>query len=144
MPGLQQKPTPGRPPKLPAGLDPVTAGRFGLWLFGLRNQQAAKKRTTRPRHVDGSGVLNAFVRLAMPWTVEEYPGYRRLLADLFNVKILTVDKWIYSDRGLPLRHAARMAEICRERSAAYAALAAEFEAWPKRGNRPLKRRHRGG
>ncbi len=127
--GSQHKP-------LPEGLDPVTAGRYGLWLLGVRSHNRALKRTISPKRVWGYGPLHRLATLLSPWTIEEYPGYRRFMASLCGVAIRTSDRWFYGADRLPRKHARRLAAICVERAAAYEALAKEFEAW---ADRPVER-----
>src|SRR6202022_4813473 len=40
----------------PPGLDPVTAGRFGLWLLGKRNHFRAMRRSVSASRVSGCGL----------------------------------------------------------------------------------------
>lgn len=124
--------------RLPTGLDPVTAGRFGLWLLGKRAQHRAAKRRLTPSRVYGSALVARFAALTMPWTVEEYPGYRRFAAALCGVAVATADRWLYGNRRLPAKHARTLAALCRTKAEQYAALAADFEAhaeaWAEAGD----------
>lgn len=105
MPGFQQ---------LPPGLDPVTAGRFGLWLLGKRSHARAQKRTYRAVGVRGISVTGRLVNLILPWTVEEYPGYLRVLAEICGVSIRTVPHWINGTRPLPLKHCHTLLRIAEQ------------------------------
>lgn len=86
----------------------------------------------------------------LPWSVWEYPGTRKAIAELAEVSEGTVKKWLYKDDLLPRKHAARFAALCRERAAAFEALAIEFEEWAvrpvdvKEARKGLKRERRGG
>ena len=136
-----------RPPDLPPGLSPVTAGRLGLWLLGKRQHNRALKRTVFPKGAIGYGLVNHMVNLLSAWTVEEYPGYRRLLAEWAGVAIKTSDRWLYGCDRLPRRHALRFASLCRERGSALLRLGDEFEAWadrPAEASKRVKREDRGG
>lgn len=123
---------------LPPGLDPVQAGRFGLWLLGKRSQARAAKRIVSGSRVPGVGAFGKVVTLSTPWTVEEYPGYTRFFSWLCGVERGTIREWLYMPQRLPKKQAARLADWCTERAAAYAALAEEFRAWSER---PAKKRH---
>lgn len=78
--------------------------------------------------------------LLVPWTIEEYPGYRKFMASLCDVKVATSDQWLYGARNLPRKHARRFAEVCRQRAEAFAALAEEFEALADRPKDARERR----
>jgi len=103
--------------QLPPGLDPVTAGRFGLWLLGKRSHTRAQRRRVSASHVPGSGLAQRFVSLIAPWTIAEYPGRRRLLGGLCGVAVATTDDWLYREQRLPAAHAQRLSTICREKAA---------------------------
>lgn len=103
-------------PQLPTGLDPVTAGRFGLWLLGKRSHARAQRRSVSASRVPGCGIAHRFVALIAPWSVHEYPGRDRILPALCEVSIETARDWLYRDRMLPPKHARRMAEIARQRA----------------------------
>lgn len=62
------------------------------------------------------------MHLFVPWTIHEYPGPKRLLAEWLGVKRSTVDNYLYKDK-LPAKHALTLERICRERAAAFLALA---------------------
>lgn len=137
--------------ELPFGLDPVTAGRFGLWLLGKRNHLRAQRRSVSASRVPGSGLAQRFLSLTAPWTVEEYPGRRRLLAELCGVSVATTDDWLYREQRLPPRHARRLERIAALREAAWGQLrddlakhAAEREAINARPRGFLKNRPRRG
>jgi hypothetical protein len=48
---------------LPPGLDPVTAGRFGLWLLGKRNHFRAMRRSVSASRVSAVVLQHRFVAL---------------------------------------------------------------------------------
>ena len=102
--------------RLPSGLDPVVAGRFGLWLLGKRNHRKAHFRRVSPSRVPGSGLAHRFLWLFAPWTVEEYPGPRRFLAGLCQVSRATTDDWLYRGRPLPPAHAHHLSRIARQQA----------------------------
>ena len=132
-------------PRLPPGVSPITAGRLGLWYLGLISHQRAIKRTVSPRGALGYGLVNQLANLVAPWTIEEYPGYRRFLSSLCGVAMKTSDRWLYGCDRLPRKHAARLGALCRERAAAFEALASEFEEWADRPvGKGIRRTDRGG
>src|ERR1700720_3689012 len=98
---------------LPAGLDPVQAGRFGLWLLGQRSHRRAQLRTVSASRVPGSSLAQRFVLLFMPWRITQYPGRHRFLPVLCGVSIGTARLWLYREEKLPPKHARRMAEVAR-------------------------------
>src|SRR5215472_9629610 len=59
---------------LPPGLDPVSAGRIGLWLLSRRSHNAPQKRTAFPQREWRKTPAAKFVRLICQWHVYEYPG----------------------------------------------------------------------
>src|SRR5271165_3506025 len=73
------------PPKLPRGLDPVTAGRFGLWLLGKRQHMRARRRNSCPATYAPRSIVDRVVALVWRWTVAEYPGMHRGLGDLLGL-----------------------------------------------------------
>jgi hypothetical protein len=111
---------------LPAGLDPITAGRFALWMLGKRSHRRAQRRTVSASRVWGGGLAQRFVTLVAPWTVEEYPGRLRLLAGLCGVTAATSKDWLYRDKRLPAKHAHRLHSIAIERAEQWYALAADL------------------
>lgn len=114
--------------ELPPGLDPVAAGRFGLWLLGKRSHQRALKRRVTGTSVRGTAMAGRLVALLLPWTVDEYPGAKRFTAAICGVSQRTVERWFWSDVRLPPKHAATLAALCRSRAEQFAALADELEA----------------
>jgi hypothetical protein len=54
--------------------------------------------------------------LIAPWTIQEYPGQRRLLAGWCQVSVATVDDWLYRGRPVPPHHARRWASMARDRA----------------------------
>jgi hypothetical protein len=113
--------------RLPPGLDPVTAGRFGLWLLGQRNHRKAQLRRVSPSRVFGSGLAERMVSLFAPWTVEEYPGELRLLAGLCKVSARTVEDWLYKRKPLPPHHARHFSRMARQQAQALNELADDLD-----------------
>lgn len=136
--------------RLPDGLDPVQAGRFGLWLLGVRSHQRAQKRTFSASRVSGYGLAQRLLTALMPWTVEEYPGHLQALAEMCNVSRRTVEDWLYRPDKLPRKHARRLSDICREKAAEFFELAEQLEAYAERERtageirQKLRRSGRGG
>jgi len=116
---------------LPPGLDPVTAGRFGLWLLGKRNHRKAQLREVSPSRVCGSGLADRMAYLFAPWSVTEYPGRRRLLAGLCRVSIATVDDWLYGKKPLPPHHARHFSRMARQQALALNDLADDLDRHAK-------------
>ncbi len=130
--------------ELPPSLNPVTAGRFGLWLLGKRNQARAQTRVGVATREYGSSCLARYCTLVIPWTVYEYPGLHRYLRALLGISVPSATRYVRGQR-LPMGHARRLALICRERAAAFEALAADFEALSvERPKGRLRREKRGG
>ncbi len=131
-------------PQLPPGLTPIQAGRFGLWLLGKRSHARAMKRTCSVSREPSRSAVGQFGDLTVPWTVHEYPGLYRFIADLLQVSRSTAHGLI-SGKPLPAKHARRLALICAEREIAFGLLKAEFEALSvEQPKGPLQRRSRGG
>jgi len=73
------------------------------------------------------------VALFAPWSVQQYPGKRRALAQLIGVKISTARTYLRGEAQLPWYHAERLAayhEHCAERHAEIARLLQAYA--PKR------------
>jgi hypothetical protein len=114
-------------PQLPPGLTPVQAGRFGLWMLGQRSHRRALQRTVSVSRVPRGGLCDQFIHLYAPWTVNEYPGRKQILAELLGVKRSTVRDYLYrSTPRLPEKHRATLERLCRERGLAFLALADEL------------------
>lgn len=78
---------------LPGGLDPVRAGRFGLWLLSKRASAARSRRTPWPNHV-WVGYGGRLGRLIAPWRVGEYPGASVMLSAITGVQVRTARRWL--------------------------------------------------
>ncbi len=111
--------------RLPDGLNPVQAGRFGLWLLGIRSHHRALKRSAIPDREPGCGIAHRFADLIVPWSVERYPGRSRFLADLCGVKTRTADDWFYRPHHIGARHLRFFHRFALERIAAWTAFAEE-------------------
>ena len=98
--------------KLPPGLDPVTAGRWGLWLLGQRSKRAAAKRTHVGIRECGYGPVRDFIQLVAPWRVDTYPSQERLLAGLCGVSEATAVPMLSRPKAISARSAERLAAIC--------------------------------
>jgi len=95
---------------LPPGLDPVTAGRFGLWLLGQRNHRAAQRRRRGSLRVYPASDASRFARLVCPWIIAEYPGAEVLISQLCGVSEVTAEGWLRRTKPLPSRHARVLAD----------------------------------
>lgn len=148
-PQLSRKPPPDRAYEgLPPGLDPVKAGRLGLWLLGKRNQARAARRRFHPtrEHVGGlvGGPVSRLLDILLPWTVHEYPGQIKALAALIGgIREATAKDYLYRPENLSKRGAERLAQFCDDRAAMFAGLAKEFAAMAeaKDGRNELARWH---
>ena len=118
---------PAQHPPLPEGLDPVAAGRAGLWLLAKREQAKAARRVAFPRRVCSDTLAARFVRLFLPWSVQEYPGYRRWLAQLLNVSEGRARNVCVRSGTLPRIHALTMSRYLRDHAAQCEALARQLE-----------------
>jgi hypothetical protein len=116
---------------LPQGLNPVDAGRLGLWLLGRRNQRAASRRRARPSHVYNRSLADRFRGLITPWRVHEYPGTLAFMAELCGVGVGTARNWCKRGYRLPPHQARRMARYLRIYAAEGLALADALEAAAK-------------
>lgn len=115
-------------PPLPAGLDPVRAGRLGLWLLGQRSHRRSLRRTVSVPRVPNARIQSRFVHLLVPWRVYEYPGQERVFAELLGIKPRTVRTYLYEDRRrLPKKHIATMLRVARERAEQWAELVRDLE-----------------
>ena len=122
--------------RLPAGLDPVTAGRFGLWLLAKRSAVAASKRVAFPTR-DSRGVAGKVAALMVPWRVWEYPGATRWLAALCGVAHGTAKGWLAGRVPSPAARE-RIASYLETRAAILQSLALEIRSqYPTKHSAPL-------
>jgi hypothetical protein len=70
-----------------------------------------------------------FACLLAPWKLHEYPGYRRLVAEVLGVAESYAKRLVDPCGQLPAHHAQRMSAIVRERAAAHLALAEELDRY---------------
>ena len=112
-------------------MNPVEAGRFGLWLLGQRNRRAASRRRALPSRVYDKSLADRFRGLITPWRVYEYPGTIVLMAQLCSVGVGTARTWCNRGYQLAPHQARRMAGYLRTRAAEELALAGELEAAAK-------------
>jgi plasmid maintenance system antidote protein VapI len=101
------------PSKLPPGLDPVTAGRFGLWLLGKRQHSRSQRRSLVASTFLVKAVCGRAIHLIAPWPVWQYPGKWRALSQLLGVSDRTARAYISGERRLPEARAARLAAYLR-------------------------------
>lgn len=113
--------------ELPSGLDPVTAGRFGLWLLGKRSHARAQRRRGYPFRVGHDTLAHRFACLLAPWRLDEYPGYRRLLAELLCTTEGRARNLATGSEVLPPRHARHLSVLARDRAALLNALAEDLD-----------------
>ena len=124
--------------RLPRGLSPVTAGRFGLWLLGRRASAAAEKRDAFPHRRASSVIANRATRALLPWYVSEYPGAARWLGALCGVGNGTARNWLSGSRRMPSRHAATLATYLENVAAILQLRALEIRAeYPTKHSAPL-------
>jgi len=100
--------------KLPAGLTPVMAGRMGLWLLGNRQHRRSLHRVTSVpinARAPAKGMVAEACDLLAIWTVTQYPGRNKVLANILGIGIRTAEKYCSCRDGkLPARHAARLSD----------------------------------
>lgn len=97
------------PPKLPPGLDPVTAGRWGLWLLGKRQHTAKLRRSfSNPTYALRS-LLDRATNAICPWPLWRYPGRSNGIAEVLGVSPEYARQMIGGHRPLPARHALTLA-----------------------------------
>lgn len=137
------KPLEGR---LPEGLDPVTAGRYGLWLMGLRQQQRAARRSPKPTAYIPHTLLGRTLRTILPWSIHEYPGIKQFAASVLNVCPKVAEDYLYDrpPHRLPAKHAATLSAILKDHIAVQTAMAAELDAYAATADRSgdnLRRMH---
>ena len=114
---------------LPRGLNPVIAGRIGIWLLSRRSHRAAQKRVAFPyREKPAETLVLRFVRLVVPWTVYQYPGAQRYLAALLGIRSDYANSLMKPSWGakLPQCHALRLAQFLEAHGSQALALAAEL------------------
>ena len=122
---------------LPPGLDPVTAGRFGLWLLGQRNHQAALRRRIGKRRVYRATRLQRFATLFFPWLVIDYPGCELFLCQLCMVERRVVQRWLAGHRPLPSNQARVIADYVEGLDGP--AVARELRAYADARDREVRR-----
>ena len=117
------------PPSFPVNVDPVTAGRFGLWLLGRRSHNAANRRLPLPRPIDlgTATLLRRFAALICAWDVWEYPGAPRCIGAILGIEASSAKRYLW--REVPRRHAERLADYLEGHAAECQALAAELRAY---------------
>ena len=119
---------------LPAGLDPVSAGRLGLWLLSRRSHRAAQKRIAFPARVWSSTYVCRFARLIAPWRCYEYPGAAVVLAGLCGISRGYANNLLKPSQKLPAVHAHRLANYLEAHAAECDALARELRVYADSGN----------
>ena len=130
-----------RPPQLPPGLDPVTAGRWGVWLLAKASHLRGQRRSYSATRIGGKGLTKRFLFLLLPWTVERYPGAKQALSELLGIKRTTAADYMTRPERLPRKHAETMLAVARAREAAWAGMRAELEEYI---NSATADRRRGG
>jgi len=118
---------------LPPGLNPVEAGRLGLWLLSIRSHKAAQKRVAFPERAWRQTLAVKFTRLICQWHVYEYPGAAKILAALLRIppsyaENLMKPSW---SRKLPAKHAITLAQYLESHASQCEALAHELWAYAK-------------
>lgn len=119
---------------LPAGLDPVRVGRYGLWLMGLRSHRAAALRVPFPVRVKQRSFADRVAALLVPWRIHEYPGAYRFIGALCGVSKNTARGWLYG-KPIPGKHAERLAAYLEQHASQCEALARELRAGIKPGRK---------
>lgn len=120
---------------LPHGIDPVQAGRFGLWLLSVRSQRAAQKRIAFPERVRKQSLNSRVQRLIAPWYVYEYPGATVIISHICGIARSTAQGWINGKR-LPPKHARKLADYLERHASECDALARELRVYAERRGKP--------
>src|SRR5580704_1716677 len=94
--------------QLPPGMDPVQAGKWGLWFLGQHEHRKSLRRCVTPRRIYGGNATQRFVHLLAPWTVNEYPGSAQIMSELLGVKRGTAKCYLHRSGPLPLKHVATL------------------------------------
>lgn len=117
---------------LPAGLDPVDAGRLGLWLLAKRKQKRAQAPVF-PDPVYGDHLAAKVAHVLIPWRLSGYPGASRYFAKLCGVSSITTRRWLRGVYPIPRRHALTLAGFLQGHASMCEALAHELrETKPQR------------
>ena len=121
--------------QLPRGLDPVRAGRIGLWSLSQRSHRAAKKRVAFPNRVWPETLVCRFI-------VHEYAGSRVVLSHILGVAPLYARNLMKPshERRLPPKHACRLADYLLAHAAECDALARELRVSADGGSLAKKSR----
>jgi len=127
---------------LPPGLDPVSAGRLGLWLLSRRSHRAAQRRIAFPARAWRGELIHRWCALIVPWKVFEYPGCERMLATLLGISHASAHQYLKPSWGnrLPCKHAITLAQYLESRASQCDALAHELRAYAKARDGVLKPR----
>jgi hypothetical protein len=109
-PNYEPNPAARTADRLPPGLDPVAAGRWGLWLLGNRSHNRSIGSQTCPPLYGGDRIIGHVYTQLAPWKRFEYPGRIKYLADVLGVSRETARKYSGCQRDLPPKHALRLAD----------------------------------
>ena len=113
-----------------ADVDPVTAGRLGLWLLGRRSHNAASRRVAFPIRKNPPGnLVSRFARLIAPWLIFEYPGSEAVIAGICAIKRGYAHDLLKPSFRLPSKHAITMAHYLARHASQCEALSAELLAY---------------
>jgi hypothetical protein len=94
--------------QLPAGLDPVTAGRWGLWLMGQREHRRALRRSLWHRVYLRRSLADRALALITPWPVYQYPGRIQALSELLGVSQRMAKHYVVGHNRLTLPRRERL------------------------------------
>lgn len=117
---------------LPAGLSPVEAGRFGLWLLAKR-KQARAKAPVFPERAYAHNFAGDFAHLVTPWRLSGYAGPVRVLSHVCGVSKNTARRWLRGAGEVPRKHRLTLAGFLTSHASMCEALAHELrETKPQR------------
>ena len=126
---------------LPKGVTPTQAGRFGLWLLGLRQHKAAQRRIAFPKCAYAPQTLVArWCRLIVPWKVFEYPGSQRMLSELCGISLKSAERYHQPSAKLPRKQALRLSQYLEQHASACEALARELRAYAAANAKPVRKK----
>jgi hypothetical protein len=128
-------------PPLPPGIDPIHAGRLGLWLLSRRSHRAASRRIAFPYRRTGGRLARRVADLICPWDIFEYPGAIRFFSALLGISRGSAKRYLATSCEIPRKHAVPLAVYLEHHAAECQALAIELRAYAAGGARHKKTPH---
>jgi hypothetical protein len=129
------------PLDLPPGLNPVQAGRLGLWLLSKRSHKAAQKRIAFPQRDRARTLVGEVADLLFRWRCAEYPGQPAILSAILGIAPGYAANLLKPSWRLPAHHARTLADYLDGHIAECHALAVRLR---EHAAKPLPPRKSGG